>query len=97
MCHACSQLVACSLKFFLFKKYNMSRGSQNYSWLTQRFFIFFFSVKTACESRENDLQGLLSLADSTANSIEKLVLDGGKIPEVSSMSSAVLVVTQRFC
>lgn len=38
-------------------------------------------VKTACESQEYDLQGLLSLADSAANSVEKLVLDGGKIPE----------------
>ena len=42
-------------------------------------------MKTACElPRENDLRDLLSLAESSANSIEKLVLDGGKIPEVSS-------------
>ena len=50
-----------------------------------------FSVKTACESQEYDLQGLLSLADSAANCVERLVLDGGKIPEVSPLSSAVLV------
>lgn len=42
------------------------------------------SVKTVCEMPEIDLQDLLTLADSSANSIEKLVLDGGKIPEVSS-------------
>ena len=59
-------------------------------------FFLFFSVKTACESQENDLQDLLSLADSAANSIEKLVLDGGKIPEVSPVSPAVLVITQLF-
>ena len=39
-------------------------------------------MKTTCEPRETDLQELLSLADSCVNSIEKLVLDGGKIPEV---------------
>ncbi len=46
----------------------------------------------ACEPRENDLQDLLNLADSAANSIEKLVLDGGKIPEVSSGTFAAVAV-----
>ena len=41
-----------------------------------------FSIKSTCEPRESDLQDLLSLADSCATSIEKLVLEG-KIPEVS--------------
>lgn len=45
-----------------------------------------------CESRENDLQDLLHLADSAANAIEKLVLDGGKIPEVSSGSFVAVTV-----
>lgn len=68
-------------------------------------FFLFFSVKTACESQEYDLQGLLSLADSAANSIEKLVLDGGKIPEVSpgspqswsSLSSCLEALREEFC
>ena len=53
-------------------------------------------MKTACESSENDLNDLLNVADSAANSIEKLVLDGGKIPEVSPVSPEVLVIAQRF-
>ncbi|KAJ7392789.1 hypothetical protein OS493_010448 [Desmophyllum pertusum] len=51
-------------------------------------------VKTACElPRENDLRDLLSLADSSANSIEKLVLDGGKIPEAPSKGRITDLVT----
>lgn len=48
------------------------------------FFSFFYvSVKTTCEPHEKDLRELITLAESCASSIEKLVLDGGKIPEVS--------------
>ena len=49
------------------------------------FFLFFFyvSVKTTCEPHEKDLRELITMEDSCASSIEKLVLDGGKIPEVS--------------
>ena len=48
----------------------------------------FFSIKSTCEPRESDLQDLLSLADSCATSIEKLVLEG-KIPEVSLLGRVV--------
>ena len=47
------------------------------------FFFFYVSVKTTCEPHEKDLRELITLAESCASSIEKLVLDGGKIPEVS--------------
>lgn len=36
-----------------------------------------------CEPHEKDLRELITLAESCASSLEKLVLDGGKIPEVS--------------
>lgn len=47
------------------------------------FFFLYVSVKTTCEPHEKDLRELITLAESCASSIEKLVLDGGKIPEVS--------------
>lgn len=59
------------------KKQDLSRPSFH-------FFVFFYvSVKTTCEPHEKDLRELITLAESCASSIEKLVLDGGKIPEVS--------------
>ena len=48
-----------------------------------RSIFFYVSVKTTCEPHEKDLRELITLAESCASSIEKLVLDGGKIPEVS--------------
>ena len=60
------------------KKHDLSRPSFHF------FFLFFYvSVKTTCEPHEKDLRELITLAESCASSIEKLVLDGGKIPEVS--------------
>ena len=57
----------------------------------------FSSVKTACEPRGTELQEMLTLADTAATSIERLVLDG-KIPEVSCFERCcvVLKVNSRY-
>ncbi|RMX42934.1 hypothetical protein pdam_00001775 [Pocillopora damicornis] len=50
-------------------------------------------VKTTCEPHEKDLRELITLAESCASSLEKLVLDGGKIPEAPSRGRITDLVT----
>ncbi|PFX32475.1 Diacylglycerol kinase eta [Stylophora pistillata] len=61
--------------------------------LVQCLSIFVNCVKTTCEPHEKNLRELLTLADSCATSIEKLVLDGGKIPEAPSKGRITDLVT----
>lgn len=61
--------------------------------LVQCLSIFVNCVKTTCEPHEKDLRELITLAESCASSIEKLVLDGGKIPEAPSRGRITDLVT----
>lgn len=60
--------------------------------LVQSLSILVNCVKTACEPTGTDLQDLLSLAETAATSIERLVLDG-KIPEAPSKGRITDLVT----